>query len=49
MKIAITKLVGKLVLLFHFGFRIFDVNWRVGTLRKGIQSGGYTNDFRFLH
>ena len=38
MKIGNTRLVGKLIVI-HFGFRVFDVNWLVvGTLRKGIQS-----------
>ena len=36
-KIASTGLVGKSWMI-HFGFRVFDVNWLVGTLRKGIQS-----------
>ena len=25
-------------LMIHFGFRVLDVNWLVGALRKGIQS-----------
>ena len=24
--------------MIYFGFRVFDVNWLFGTLRKGIQS-----------
>ena len=26
------------LLMMYFGFRVFDVNWQVGTVRKGIQS-----------
>ena len=38
-KLGSTKLVGKLSsLMIHFGFRVFDVNWLEGTLRKAIQS-----------
>ena len=48
MLIASTRLVGKLV-DDPLWFRIFDVNWLVGTLRKGIQSLGYSTDSRFLH
>ena len=47
-KIARTRLVES-SLMIHFGFRIFDVNWLAGTLRKGIQSCGYSTDSRFLH
>ena len=31
------------------GFRVFDVYWLVETLRKGMQSWGYSTDSRFLH
>ena len=48
LKIVRTRLVEKLMMI-HFGFRVFDVNWLVGTLRKGIQSRGHSTDSRFLH
>ena len=35
--------------MIHFGFKVFDVNWLVGTLRKGIQSREFSTDSRFLH
>ena len=37
MKVVSTRLVGKLV-MSHFDFSVFDVNWLIGTLRKGIPS-----------
>ena len=34
--------------MIHFGFRVFDVNWLVGTLRRTFRAEVST-DSRFLH
>ena len=47
-RIVRTRLVGKLAHVY-FSFGVFYVNWLVETLRKDIQSWGYSTDSLFIN